>query len=96
MTFSFFYDRESEQFAFYRIPKELFCKRQFQGISTDAKVLYGMLLDRMGLSARNHWKDENGRIFIYFPIDEIKKVFQCSSGKVIKMLNELDSKKGSA
>lgn len=94
MAFAYFYGGENEQFAFYRIPKELFCERRFMELSTDTKLLYGILLDRMELSMRNHWKDANGRIFIYYPIGQIKQVFQCSNDKAVRMLNKLDIKKG--
>ena len=63
---NYFYGPQAEQFAFYRIPKVLFTDPAFRGISTDAKVLYGLLLDRMSLSARNDWLDEQGRVYIVF------------------------------
>lgn len=94
MAFPYFYDGESSQFAFYRIPKLLFSDERFSMLSTDAKLLYGMMIDRMELSARNHWCDSRGRIYIYYPIEEIKEVFQCSNDKAIKLVNELDSRKG--
>lgn len=94
MAFPYFYDAESEQFAFYRIPKRLFSDVYFSALSTDAKLLYGMMLDRMELSAKNQWKDKRGRIYIYYPIDEVKDTFHCSNDKAIKLLNELDGKRG--
>ena len=59
---NYFYGPQAEQFDFYRIPKALFTASAYRGISTDAKVLYGLLLDRMSLSARNDWLDELGRV----------------------------------
>ena len=53
MPFDYFYEEQSDQFSFYRIPKSLFIEERFQGISTDAKVLYGLLLDRNSLSKKN-------------------------------------------
>ena len=61
---NYFYGPQAEQFAFYRIPKALFADPAYRGISTDAKVLYGLLLDRMSLSARNDWLDEQGRVYV--------------------------------
>ena len=58
MQFDYFYGSQAEQFSFYRIPKVLFIDPQFKPLSTDAKVLYGILLDRMSLSVKNHWLDE--------------------------------------
>lgn len=58
MTFEYFYGNESEQFTFYRIPKILFKDKRFKSISTVAKVLYGLMLDRMSLSVKNRWFDD--------------------------------------
>ena len=67
---SYYYGYEAEQFSFYRIPKRLFTDRRFATISTDAKLLYGILLDHMSLSMKNNWHDEQGRVYINdFPKD---------------------------
>ena len=71
----YFYGQSSELFSFYRIPKLLFQDSRFQPLSTDAKTLYGILLDRMSLSAKNGWLDEQGRVFIIFTIEDLS----CSS-----------------
>ena len=68
MAYDYFYGQQSEQFSFYRIPKILFSQDKFWNVSTDAKLLYGILLDRMNLSARNGWLDEAGRVYIIFTI----------------------------
>ena len=73
MKNNYFYKSESEQFAFYRIPKLLFTDSRYAGISVEAKVLYGLMLDRMSLSVRNNWVDDNNRVYIYFTLEEIKK-----------------------
>lgn len=62
IVYDYFYGEESEQFAFYRIPKQLIQDAHFKHLSTDAKLLYGMMLDRMSLSARNGWYDDEGRV----------------------------------
>ncbi len=64
-VFDYYYGDESSQFSFYRIPRQLVAGQQFKKISTDAKLLYGLLLDRMGLSARNGWYDDAGRVYIF-------------------------------
>ena len=92
--FEYFYGGESEQFSFYRIPRQLIVGPEFKHVSTDAKLLYGLMLDRMGLSARNGWYDEENRVFIYYPLDEIKEAINCSNDKAVKLLAELDSGKG--
>ena len=68
VEFDYFHDYESEQFAFYRIPKVLFTDDYFRNLSSDAKVLYGLMLDRMALSIKNKWVDEDGRVYIIFYI----------------------------
>lgn len=71
VSFSYFYGEESEQFSYYRIPRLLITGAQFKNLSTDAKLLYGLFLDRMGLSAKNGWYDEQGRVYIYYTLEEI-------------------------
>lgn len=93
-NFPYYYGCEAEQFAFYRIPKLLVTDERFQGLSTDAKLLYGLMLDRMSLSLKNGWLDERGRVYIYFPAEEIMSLLHCRSEKASKLLAELDSKKG--
>ena len=66
----FFRLDEQEQFRFYRLPKALFLEDEYKDLSADAKLLYGVLYDRMELSRLNKWADEYGRVFIYFTIKE--------------------------
>ena len=73
MTLDYFYGQTGELFSFYRIPKALFQEQRFQSLSTDAKTLYGILLDRMSLSAKNGWLDEQNRVFIIFTIEDVKR-----------------------
>ena len=68
---SYYYGYEAEQFSFYRIPKLLFTDSRFAGISTDAKLLYGILLDRMSLSMKNGWHDDQGRVYIVFTLEDV-------------------------
>ena len=81
-------------FSFYRVPKVLFTDERFWNISTDAKLLYAILLDRMNLSAKNGWMDEAGRVYIIFTIDEIKGSIGCAEKKAVKLLDELERKCG--
>ncbi len=87
--FEYYYGRQSDQFSFYRIPKVLFDNDDFREISTDSKLLYGIMLDRMSLSARNGWTDEENRVYIVFTIDEIKDSLGCAEKKAVKMMDEL-------
>ena len=90
----YFYGGEAEQFAFYRIPRQLFTDDRYRFISTEAKILYGLILDRMDLSIKNGWYDKNGRVYIYFTLDSIQEKTGHCRAKVTKMLNELDKKTG--
>lgn len=92
MAFDYFYGQQAEQFSFYRIPKVLFADQRFSNISTDAKVLYGVLLDRMNLSARNDWLDQDGRVYIIFTIEEIMEKLSCGNKKAVLLLTELERK----
>ena len=94
LDYDYFYGGESEQFSFYRIPRQLIVGPEFKHVSTDAKLLYGLMLDCMGLSARNGWYDEENRVFIYYPLDEIKEALNCGNDKAVKLLAELDTGKG--
>ena len=87
---SYYYGDESNQFSFFRIPRQLITGERFKHISTDAKLLYGLLLDRMGLSEQNGWYDENGRVYIYYTLREIQQNLNCGQDKAIKLLAELD------
>ncbi|EJX02111.1 Replication initiator protein A (RepA), partial [gut metagenome] len=87
MEFDYFYGKQAEQFAFYRVPKLLFTEEKFWNVSTDAKLLYGILLDRMNLSAVNGWLDKEGRVYIIFTIDEIKSSLGCAEKKAVKLLD---------
>ena len=92
--FDYFYGEESEQFSYYRIPRLLVTGQQFKNLSTDAKLLYGLMLDRMGLSLKNHWYDQYGRVYIHYPLDEIQTALNCGHNKGVRLLAELDTVTG--
>ena len=87
----YFYRQSGELFSFYRIPKALFRDRRFQQLSTDAKTLYGILLDRMSLSAKNNWLDKQGRVFIIYTVQEVQDSLGCADKKATKLLRELEN-----
>ena len=93
-VFDYYYGDESSQFSFYRIPRLLIRDKRFKGLSTEAKLLYGLMLDRMGLSAKNGWYDDKGRVYIYYTAEEIREDLCCGNDKALKLLAELDMKKG--
>ena len=90
MTLDYFYGQAGELFSFYRIPKALFQEPRFQNLSTDAKTLYGILLDRMSLSVKNGWLDEKGRVYIIYTIEDVKRTLCCAGNKATKLLRELE------
>lgn len=87
---NYFYGSEADQFVFYRIPKGLITDKQFEMLKCDAKLLYGLMLDRMALSLKNNWLDEQKRAFIYYTIESIMEDLHCGHGKAGKLLAELE------
>ena len=94
IQFDYYRGMEAEQYSFYRVPKILFTAECFKELSCEAKVLYGLLLDRMSLSMKNHWLDEEERVYIIFTVEEIAELLNCGTQKAVKLLKELDSEKG--
>ena len=90
-VFSYFTDQQSEMLSFYRVPKLLMTSSYFKEISSDAKILYGITLDRMSLSLKNGWFDEENRAYIYFSIDEIAELLNCGKNKAVKSMQELEA-----
>lgn len=94
IQFDYFHGMEAEQYSFYRVPKVLFTADYFKALTCEAKVLYGLMLDRMSLSVRNRWFDEEDRVYIIFTIEEIMELLCCKTQKAVKLLKELDSENG--
>mgnify|MGYP002623582300 CR=1 FL=1 len=92
--YDYFYGPQADQFNFIRIPAVLFSKEEFKCLSSEAKVLYGILLKRMDLSAKNGWFDEQGRVFIICTLEEIMETMNCADNKATKLMNELEEKCG--
>ena len=91
---SYFYGDEAMQFNYFRIPCKLITHPRFKHLSTDSKLLYGMLLDRMSLSIKNEWYDDTGRVYIYYTVDEVCSNLNCGRDKAMRLLAELDTGKG--
>ena len=94
LKFDYYYGIEAEQFSFYRVPRLLIKDERFKGLSSDAKLLYGLMLDRMALSMKNGWLDDENRAYIIYTIENIREDLGCSKEKAVKVLAELDSAKG--
>ena len=93
-SYDYYYGEESNQFSFYRIPRQLFVGANYKRLSVEAKLLYGLLLDRMELSAKNGWYDDTGRVYIYYTLNEIQENLNCGHDKATKLLVELDIRNG--
>jgi len=89
--FDYFYGQSGEMFSYFRVPKILFRDIRFKDLSTDAKTLYGILLDRMSLSVKNGWLDGQGRVYIIFPIQEVMDALGCADNKATKLFRELEN-----
>ena len=92
--YDYFYGAQADQFSFIRIPTVLFSQEQFKNISSEAKVLYGILLKRMDLSAKNGWFDDQGRVYIICTLEEIMETLNCGNQKAVKLMDELEGKIG--
>lgn len=90
LDLDYFYGNEAEQFSFYRIPKTLFTEPRFSSVSMEAKILYGLMLDRMGLSVRNGWLDNAGRVYIFFTLEDALSMLGCGKDKAVRLFKELD------
>lgn len=93
-VFDYYYGTEAEQFSFFRIPRVLIQDSRFKQVSTDAKLLYGLMLDRMSLSMKNGWLDEENRVYIIYTLENIMEDLNCGKDKGVKILAELDTVKG--
>ena len=91
---NYFTGGQADLFSFYRLPKILFTDPRFRVISAEAKILYGLLLDRMSLSAKNSWLDSMGRVYIIFTVEEIMESLACGNKKAVGLLRELEEKAG--
>lgn len=95
IEFDYYYGAEADQFSFVRIPRVLFTdKEKFGTLSNEAKLLYGLLLERMELSKKNNWIDEKNRVYIIFKIEEIADRMNCGHEKACNILKELDDENG--
>ena len=90
--FSYFYTNQAEKFAYYRIPKTLFTNERFATLSIESKLLYGLMLDRMGVSRTNGLIDSLNRVYIYFTLDEVMVCYRCAREKANKLIAELDGR----
>ena len=91
LNFDYYYGSEAEQFSFYRIPKVLMTASHFKKLSSDAKILYGLMLDRMGLSMKNGWIDDENKVYIFFTLDDVQESLHCSHTTGVKIMAEVQT-----
>lgn len=94
IKFDYYYGIEAEQFSFYRVPRLLIKDERFKGLSSDAKLLYGLMLDRMALSMKNGWLDDENRAYIIYTVDSIMEDLGCAKATCVKIMKELDVENG--
>lgn len=92
MTFNYFYGNGADQYTMLRIPKLLITDKEFSSLTIQAKMLYGLLLDRMGIAVKNKWTDQMGRVYVIYPIAEIQSDLNITKRKAIETLAELERK----
>jgi len=92
--YGYYYGGEADQYTFYRLPKALFTNSRYKDISDGAKILYGLMIDRMSLSIKNGWTDEQDRVYIIFTLEDAQEYMNCKHDKGVKMFAELDTEKG--
>ena len=90
LQLDYFYGGEAEQYSFYRIPKVLFTDQSYSTMTMEARVLYGLMLDRMGLSVRNGWMDGCGRVFIFFTLEDAMALMGFGHNKAVRHFKELE------
>ena len=90
LQLDYYHGEEANQYNFYRIPKALFTDEHFTAMSAEAKILYGLMLDRMSLSTRNGWLDADGRVYIYFTLEDAIDMMGFGHNKIVRLFRELD------
>lgn len=80
---------EPQSKIFFKMPKVLFTE-EYKDLSAEAKLLYGLMLDRMQLSAINGWCDKNGEVFIIYTIAETSEKLGCGHDKATRLQRELE------
>lgn len=90
MLFDYFYAEQAESYSFYRIPKLLFTEEVFSELSSEAKILYGLIMDRISLSRENGWIDQDGHVYVYYTVSNVEKALNCCKNTACKLLKELE------
>lgn len=89
LELDYYYGKEAEQFTFYRLPKAIITDDRFKGVTNNAKLLYGLMLDRMSLSRKRGWLDADNRVFIKYSIANIAEDLNITRNTGASLLKEL-------
>ena len=76
---------------FFQFPKVLMYGEQYRYLSSEAKLAYMVLKDRLEYSLRNNWVDEEGHVYFIFTNQELENLFNCHNQKVVKLKKELET-----
>ena len=76
---------------FFQFPKVLMYGSQYSKLSSDTKLAYMVLKDRLEYSLKNHLVDEENHVYFIFTNEELKSLFNCSNTKVAKIKKELEA-----
>ena len=90
MTFAYYEKDQADQYSFIRIPKAMMTEDVFAPLSVEAKILYGLLLDKMSASVKNQWLDEENKAYVIYQITDIMEDMNISKKKAIASLKELE------
>lgn len=75
---------------YIRIPKAFFTDEKYKGMTAEAKLLYGLMLDRMSLSQKNGKTDPEGLVYIYYTYASAMDSLDISNQKCTKVFRELE------
>ena len=90
MTFAYYEKDQADQYSFIRIPKAMMTEDVFAPLSVEAKILYGLLLDKMSASVKNQWLGEENKAYVIYQITDIMEDMNISKKKAIASLKELE------
>lgn len=91
MFLDYFYENEVEEYSYINIPRVLMTRTAYKDLSSDAKVVYGILLDRLDLAVKYGWIDDEGQAYIIYLQEELQRDMNMSKRKVIEKLQELEN-----
>ncbi|MCO4477256.1 replication initiation protein Rep [Streptococcus infantarius subsp. infantarius] len=74
---------------YFKLPKLLFESPRYEDVRLDSKVSYSILKDRLSLSLKNNWVDEEGRIYLVYSNSKLMKILNCSKSTLLRIKKQL-------